>query len=349
MSKRFQHGLVVGKFSPLHRGHELVIRRAISECEQVSLISYSQPELPGCEAARRELWVARLFPGVRHLAVNDERLCGWVGGGDGPAAVPHNDAEALVHRRFCAFLCQRILGVLVDAVFTSEDYGDGFAAELTRCFRAESPNCPAVTHVLVDRARRQLPISGTILRDDIHALRAWLSPEVYGTFVKRVCLLGGESTGKSTMAARLANDYQTAYVAEFGRELWEAKAGALAYPDLQHIAEVQVAREEVAIGQACRLLFCDTSPLTTLFYSRHMFQKADPTLERLAGRAYDMTVLCAPDFPFVQDGTRQPESFRQQQHAWYIEELNRRQIPFHLVTGPLENRLHQLRPPLDRL
>ncbi len=349
MNKRFQHGLVVGKFSPLHRGHELVIRRAISECEQVSLLSYSQPELPGCEAARREQWVARLFPGVRHLAVNDARLREWVRGGDGPAEVPHNDAEAVVHRRFCAYLCRRILGVFVDAVFTSEDYGDGFAVELTWCFRAENPHCPAVTHVLVDRARLQLPISGTILRGDIHTNRAWLAPEVYGTFVKRVCLLGGESSGKSTLAACLANEFQTTHVAEFGRELWEQKAGALAYPDLLHIAREQVAREEAAAGQAHRLLFCDTSPLTTLFYSRHMFQMADPALERLAGRAYDLTVLCAPDFPFVQDGTRQPESFRQQQHAWYIEELNRRQIPFHLVIGPFENRLHQLRPLLDRL
>jgi hypothetical protein len=134
----------------------------------------------------------------------------------------------------------------VDAVFTSEDYGDAFAAELTRCFRERSPGLPAVQHVSVDRERRSVPISGTILRRNIHAHREWLSPQVYASFVQRVCLLGGESSGKSTLAEALAREFQTAQVAEFGRELWEAKSGELALDDMRHIAEVQVRREEEA-------------------------------------------------------------------------------------------------------
>jgi NadR type nicotinamide-nucleotide adenylyltransferase len=343
MSKRFQRGLVVGKFSPLHRGHEFVINRVLEECAEVFLISYSKPEMLGCEAARRDQWLTSIFPQVRHLAVTDERLRAWTKPGQAPREVPANDADEKIHRRFCGFLCQHILGVTVDAVFTSEDYGDGFAEELTRYFRESLPTASTVTHILVDRSRQKLPISGTLLRENIHARREWLSPLVYASFVQRVCLLGGESSGKSTLAEALSKIFDTSHVAEYGRELWDAKSGVLVFDDMKQIAEVQIQREEAAALNANRFLFCDTSPLTTLFYSHHMFSKADPALERLAERAYNFTVLCAPDFAFVQDGTRQPEDFRMRQHEWYLSELSRRRIPFFTATGSIENRIQQIR------
>jgi HTH-type transcriptional regulator, transcriptional repressor of NAD biosynthesis genes len=343
MSKRFQRGLVVGKFSPLHRGHELIINRAREECDEVFLLSYSKPEMPGCEAIRRDRWLSAIFPDAHHRAVTDERLRRWIKPGDGPLEVPANDADETTHRRFCGFMCRQVFGVTVDAVFTSEDYGGEFAEELTRYFREGHPACRAVKHVLVDRSRQQLPVSGTLLRQDIHAYREWLSPLVYASFVQRVCLLGGESSGKSTLAGALAEALKTQYVAEYGRELWDAKSGRLIFDDLRHIAEVQIQREEEAAGRANRFLFCDTSPLTTLFYSHHLFGKAEPTLEKLADRSYDFTILCAPDFSFVQDGTRQPETFRTFQHGWYLDELARRNIAYRLVGGSPEARVLQVR------
>jgi HTH-type transcriptional repressor of NAD biosynthesis genes len=348
MNRRFQRGLVVGKFSPLHRGHELVIRRALAECAEVVIISYSKPEFPGCEAARREQWLARLFPETRRLVVTDERLREWSRLRGPFDAIPANHADDTPHRRFCAFLCQQVLGVTVDAVFTSEDYGAGFATELTRCFHAQHPAAAPVTHVLVDRHRREVAVSGTLLRQDIHTYREWLPPAVYASFVQRVCLLGGESSGKTTLAEGLARDFQTLHVPEFGRELWEARGGELRFEDMRHVAEVQIQREEAAVGRANRYLFCDTSPLTTLFYSYHLFGRADPTLEELARRPYDFTFLCAPDFGFVQDGTRQEPGFRNRQHDWYELALAERRIGFELLTGNVDQRLVQVRAGLQR-
>jgi NadR type nicotinamide-nucleotide adenylyltransferase len=342
VSKRFQRGLVIGKFSPLHRGHEYIIRQALAACEEVLLISYSKPEMTGCAAVKREAWIAALFPGIRHLAVTDERLIEWARGG-WSQGVPANDADETTQRRFCGFLCQKVLGTTVDAVFTSEDYGGGFANELTRYFREEDAAANAVEHVLVDRARLHAPISGSMIRQNVHEQREWLSPIVYASFVQRICLLGGESSGKSTLAVALAAAFSTRHVAEYGREMWEQKAGALEYDDLLHIAKTQVQREEDTAGKSNRFLFCDTSPLTTLFYSRHLFGKADLALEKLAESTYDLTLLCAPDFPFVQDGTRQPDSFRIFQHEWYLRELSTRQIPYHVVTGPIAQRIAQVR------
>jgi HTH-type transcriptional repressor of NAD biosynthesis genes len=338
--KRFRRGLVVGKFSPLHRGHQLVIDRAFADCDEVVILSYTKPEFAGCEPERRAGWLAALYPSARRLVVTDGLLCAR--GLD--ITVPHNDANETVHRRFCGWLCRDVLEVTVDAVFTSEDYGPGFAAELTAFFREGDPRFGGVAHVLVDKQRTSVPISGTAIRAEVHAHRASLSSEVYASFVQRVALLGGESTGKSTLAKALAEALRTISVDEYGRELWVQKDGKLVFEDLQHIGEEQVRREEAALrtSSANRHLICDTTPLTTLFYSDALFGKVAPGLAVLAGRPYDLTVLCEPDFPFVQDGTRQQPDFRDRQHRWYLERLNAQGSRLVRVGGTVAQRVSQV-------
>jgi HTH-type transcriptional repressor of NAD biosynthesis genes len=306
------------------------------------LISYSRPELPGCEPERREKWLAARFPETRRLVVSDTVLASYRQRGV-PREIPDNDADASTHRRFVAQLCRCVIGEEIDAVFTSEDYGDGFAASLEAAQREHNPGAPSVTHVCVDLARDIVPISATAIRADVHAHRHWLSPAVYASFVRRVCILGGESSGKSTLATQLAAALDTIHVAEYGRSLWEQKAGALVFNDMLHIAERQIALEESAAGSARELLICDTSPLTTMLYSEHLFGRVDPALERLAAsRRYDLTVLCAPDFPFVQDGTRQDDEFRRFQHQWYLDRLEARGDRWILVRGSIDDRVRMV-------
>jgi NadR type nicotinamide-nucleotide adenylyltransferase len=347
MTKRFRRGLVVGKFAPLHRGHELVIRRAFSECEEVVILSYSRPEVPGCPPELRERWLATLFPEARRLVVSDDRAQMWSRSG-GPGAIPANDAPGAAHHDFCGFLCEDVLGVTVDAVFTSEDYGAAFAVSLTDYFRRSNQAAPRVHDVMVDRCRHAIPVSGSLLRSDIHTHRKWLPPAVYASFVKRICLLGGESSGKTTLSRALARELDTLHVPEFGRELWEARAGELRPSDMLRIAETQIAREDHYAGQANEFLFCDTSPLTTLFYSQFYFGAASPELVALASHAYDGTVLCAPDFEFAQDGTRQDAAFRARQHEWYMRELAKRNVEFMLATGTVAERVEHTRVILKR-
>jgi HTH-type transcriptional regulator, transcriptional repressor of NAD biosynthesis genes len=338
---RFSSGLVVGKFSPLHRGHELVIRRALADCERVFLLSWSKPELPGYEAERRSRWLERLFPGTERLVLTDESLLAL----EPPpvfASLPGNDAEPRLQRRFTAWICERVWRTRVSAVFAGESYAGPFADELTRCFREREPAHAGVTAVAVDPERGTVPISGTRIRAEVHAHRRFLSPEVYADFVKRVALLGGESTGKSSLAEHVARELGTLHVAEYGRELWERRAGALRFEDLLHIAEEQVAREQAAEGHASEWLVCDTSPLTTLFYSLELFGRADPALERLAARNYELVALCEPDFPFVQDGTRRDAAFRARQDGWYRTALAARAVPYLALAGAPDQRVQAL-------
>ena len=336
MSERFKRGLVVGKFAPLHHGHELLIRHAAAACETLFVISYSRPELPGCGPERSEQWLAELFPHVRRLVVTDAVLRARLPGVEMPR---NDDPDERAHRRFVGLLCREILTTTVEAVFTSETYGDPFAAELTRFFREREPDLPAVQHILVDLDRRVVPVSGTAARADVHGQRRFLSPGVYASFVERICFFGGESSGKSTLAVALARHFQTLHVAEYGRERWEQRDGHLVYEDMLDIGRCQVGREDEAAGHANRFLFCDTSPLTTLFYSREMFGRADPELEILARRSYALVVMCEPDIPFIQDGTRRDPAFRAQQHAWYLEQLARSEQPWISVGGNPEERV----------
>lgn len=101
----------------------------------------------------------------------------------------------------------------------------------------------------------------------------------------------------------------------------------------------QVAREDALVPHANRWLVCDTTPLTTLVYCLADYGRADPALEVLAERAYDTILLCAPDFPFVQDGTRRDMEFRSMQHDTYRNALDQKQIAYTLLAGPLEQRV----------
>jgi HTH-type transcriptional regulator, transcriptional repressor of NAD biosynthesis genes len=345
MSKAYATGLVVGKFAPLHSGHVLVVERALSLCERVVVISYSNPELPGYEPERREAWLKTCFPGVIVLVVTPERLACWLVGA--VPAIPANDASDFAQRDFVAMLCTRVLGLRIDAVFTSEAYGEGFAAHLGR--RLGEPDLAPVLvhHVMVDCERRAVPISGTKLRANLWRHWSYLPPPVAHSLVRRIAILGGESSGKTTLAASLGAEFGTEWVPEYGRELWEAKEGALAYEDMVAIAREQIRREEDAARLGRAFVFCDTSPLTTLFYSLEMFGRADPELVRAAQRSYSIVLLCAPDFPFVQDGTRRDGAFRQQQHAWYEAQLATRGVRYAIARGSLADRVHFVRQLLD--
>lgn len=335
---KYQRGLVVGKFCPLHLGHELLIARAQDACEELLVVSYTKPEFPGLAPPRREGWLRAQFPRAAIVVLDDVRLATLCAArGVAARLLPHNDAAGDEHRHFMGWLCWTVLDLPVDAVFSSEDYGPGFAQLL-----AEHYAMGAVAHVSVDQARVQVPVSGTAVRRDPHAHHAFLSPHVRASFVTRVCVLGGESSGKTTLAAALAAYFDTGWVAEYGRELWESQDGVLVYDDLLKIGKEQLRREAAATRQARRWLFCDTSPLTTYFYCVEMFGKAEAQLLELAGHGYDVVVLCAPDFPFIQDGTRRDDSFRVRQHAWYRAELARRAIAYVDVTGSVEDRVTQV-------
>ncbi len=164
--------------------------------------------------------------------------------------------------------------------------------------------------------------------------------------VRRVVLLGGESSGKTTLARALAEALDTRWVAEYGRELWEQLRRTLTPDELVLVAQRQVELEEqAALDPRVRRagwLVCDTSPLTTLQYCLHDHGDAPAALRELARRRYDLAVLCEPDFAFVQDGCRRDDGFRAEQHAWTLARLQEQGGALMHAAGAPALRLHQV-------
>jgi NadR type nicotinamide-nucleotide adenylyltransferase len=161
--------------------------------------------------------------------------------------------------------------------------------------------------------------------------------------VKRVAILGAESSGKSTLAHALAAQYNTVWVPEYLREFVETHARVPEENDQYPIARTQMEREDAAAAKATRFLFCDTTPLMTAVYSRWYWGRVDAQLALLERRHdYAFTLVTAPDSPWEADGLqRESEEVRQTVHEQVVQVLREREIPFLLVSGSLHQRVLQ--------
>ena len=161
--------------------------------------------------------------------------------------------------------------------------------------------------------------------------------------VKRVAILGAESSGKSTLAHALAVHYNTLWVPEYLREFVDTQARVPDESDQYPIARTQMERENAAYAKASRFLFCDTTPAMTALYSRWYWGRVDAQLALLERHHdYAFTLVTAPDNPWQADGLqRESEEVRQTIHVQVIELLHDRAIPYLLVSGSLHQRMLQ--------
>jgi NadR type nicotinamide-nucleotide adenylyltransferase len=314
----YEHALVAGKFAPLHRGHQLVLDTASRCAARLTVVVWSNPDFVTMPNEVRAGWVRELYPDATVIAAVDG---------------PPNDAADDVHRAYIKLLLGRHGLALPDVVVSSEAYGPGFAASL------------GAAHVSVDRYRTTIPTSGTTVRADIHAHKDLLDPRVYRHFVERVVLLGAESTGKSTLTARLADVYQTASVAEYGRDYYAERDGVLDLDDYVVIAERHRQLEDDAALRANRYMFVDTNAITTMFFSHYYNRGSDPRLRALADECrtrYQHVFVCDDDIPFEQDGWRDNAIWRGRMQGMVLHDLAVRGIAYTTITGSLHSRVEQV-------
>ncbi len=340
-------GLVVGKFWPPHRGHQLLLETAAAQVAELLVLVYANPDDPRHAAPARAEWLRELYRGDDfaqgpRIGATPLRIVGL------PAAAAPPDAAAdHTHREFVRqYLAD--LGQRIDVVFSSEAYGPGFAEYL------------GATHVAVDNQRRQVATSGTHLRAalaaeaesfaesalHIHPFIAAQYGVVPAAPVPRLVLLGAESSGKTTLSKALAEALGTAWVPEYGRTLHEQKNGQLLYEDLLYIGRRQLELEDEAAAQAHGWLVCDTNAATTALYSYYYFHRCDPALQRLAQvcrQRYAHTFVCLPTTPFEDDGWRGPEALRQFQHGAILMQLELLGISYTLLDGSVAERVAQVR------
>jgi NadR type nicotinamide-nucleotide adenylyltransferase len=159
---------------------------------------------------------------------------------------------------------------------------------------------------------------------------------------KRILILGPESTGKSTLAEKLAQHYAEPWVPEVARAYLEGLNRPYTYEDLLSIGKRQMSLEDELVSVAKHFLFCDTDLRVIQVWSQHRYGKVDPwVLEEIARRTYDLILLCAPDLPWQADPLREhPElEMRQQFFDVYQQITQASGFPWVFISGESEERL----------
>jgi NadR type nicotinamide-nucleotide adenylyltransferase len=152
--------------------------------------------------------------------------------------------------------------------------------------------------------------------------------------VRRICLHGPESTGKSTLATRLAAHFGCEVVPEYGRAYCETHGTDIDMAALVHIAEAQQAMNAAAVRRATDTVLFDTDPLLTAVWAEMMFGRRDPWFAQFDDTA-DHYLLLNIDLPFIDDGLRVYRKADDRQRFFELAkaELDARGVAYSLIQG----------------
>ncbi|WP_406860044.1 AAA family ATPase [Streptomyces sp. HUAS MG47] len=311
--RRYGHGLVLGRFCPPHAGHHHLIRTARDRCERLTVLACGAAPEP-LALDDRVAWLREVHPDVRVIgadAVTD------------PSAVP------------AAVLAAAAVPEPVDAVFSSEPYGEG----LGRRLGAEA--------VCVDPGRSVFPVSGTAVRKDPVSWWDFLEPPVRAALTRRVVVLGAASTGATTLALALADHYRrrggvwarTRCVPDHADAYRGGRpARELRTEEYPLIAGGQSEREEEAARTGAPVLFCDADAFAaTIRHERYLGAPSEETA-RIAARGRQHLWLLT-DHRGVPEADGDDDALRAWTTARLLAQLAHTGRRTAVLTGPHEERL----------
>jgi len=316
------HGLTLGKFAPLHKGHQLVIETALAEMAKVSVIIYDAPETTSIPLNVRSKWIKKLYPQINVIEA-------W----DGPTEVGNTSKIKREHEKY---IIEHLKISGITHFYSSEFYGEHMSVALGAVNR------------LVNPSRNIIPVSGMKIRESPFLYHDYILPVVYQDLITNVVFLGAPSTGKTTIARKMADEYKTVWMSEYGREYWENNQvnRKLSLEQLVEIAEGHLERENKCLCQANKYLFTDTNAITTYMFSMYYHQSVRNRLAELANMAqtrYDLVFLCDTDIPYDDTWDRSGEVSRKTFQKQITGDLLARKIPFIVLSGDLETRIAKVR------
>lgn len=354
----YRHGLVVGKFYPPHLGHEYLIRTAARHCDKVT-VAVLGASVESLSIEDRVRWLQASFAQSSHVRIVGELDDVPVDYQDPQIWQAHVD---IMHRAIAQ--ADRHFGVApcVDAVFSSEAYGDELAERL------------ACQHVCLDQARKLYPTSGTTVRQDLVSQWDMLSPAVKAGLAMRVVVVGAESSGTTTLSQALAQALRrragvwerTQWVAEFGREhsvnllaLVRARKRCATVNDIVwtssdfvQVAQEQCRREDAAAAQGSPILVCDTDALATCIWHERYMGGQSPEVAQLAQampRRALYLLTSDEGVPFEDDGLRDGAHLRAWMTQRFRQTLGQQNVPWLELRGSPQERCQQALTAIDAL
>jgi HTH-type transcriptional repressor of NAD biosynthesis genes len=350
MTATFGHGLVVGKFYPPHRGHRYLIGRAAALCARVTVLvmaAGSETVPPGDRVAWLQASCADL-PAVTVAGVRCD--------------VPVDFGSETIWAAQVAVMRTALEGngrPPVDAVISSEPYGDELAAR----FGAE--------HVCIDSSRTMVAVSASQIRADLAGCWDDLLAPVRASLAARVVVVGAESTGTSTIAESLAEEYRrrggvwarTRCVTEAGRDYtltkWQQARAAAATAgrpdppleelewtpaDFDAVAAAQTRRENQAAAVGSPLLVCDTDAFATSVWERRYLgarARGPQPWATMDLPRHDVYLLTSHEgVPWHDDGLREGDlEVRAAMTRWFAQAMTAAGHSWVLLTGKVAERL----------
>ena len=157
--------------------------------------------------------------------------------------------------------------------------------------------------------------------------------------IRRIAIVGPESTGKTTLAKDLAESLNTSWVPEYAREYIEQLNRSYHQQDLLHIARKQIEIEDALISQANTFLICDTNLVVLKIWSEYRYGNLDSWInQQLHKRIYDCYLLTACDVPWEFDPQRENPDDRQVLFDQYESFLANQKLPYFVLKGGRQER-----------
>lgn len=153
--------------------------------------------------------------------------------------------------------------------------------------------------------------------------------------IKRIVIIGPESTGKTVLCEQLAKHYNTVFVPEYARTYFnEHDIDNYTTADLEIIAKKQLELEKEYLTKANRFLFCDTSLITVKIWCTHKFNKVPSFITKsIKDNDYDLSLITNNDVPWVADSQRRNEDLREHLFKQNKHELQKLNVDYKIIKG----------------
>ena len=182
--------------------------------------------------------------------------------------------------------------------------------------------------------------------------------------LKKVVIIGPESTGKSTLAEQLARHYESAWCPEFAREFLLTNGTDYTFDDLLTIAKGQLAMEDEyaskleehslpLLEEGGHLpLFIDTDMYVMKVWCEFVFGNCHRfVLDNIVSRKYDLYLLCNVDLPWIKDELREYPDLETRKKLYFIYKdiMVNQSTPWIDISGGFEERFEKAVKAIDTL